>query len=114
MPQLFCLICRKHILYERFPEVKTLSMQFLLSEEAEQDSSSDRRADDSCHIRSHGVHQKVVVRVELPAYDFGDTRAVWHGGHSCVADQWIDLPVALEEQVPDLHEQHSAGCGDHE
>ena len=55
-----------------------------LPEETEEDSGGDRRADDSGDVRSHRVHQKVVVRVELPADDLGYTRAVRNAGVSAV------------------------------
>ena len=85
-----------------------------LPEETEEDSGGDGGADDSGDVRSHRVHQKVVVRVELPADDLGDTRAVRNGGHSGVAYERIDLAVTLQEDVPDLDEEYAAGCGDHE
>ena len=57
------------------------------------------------------MHQEMVVRVEFPSYYLRDPCAVRHCGHSGVPDQGIDLPVSLEEEVPDLHEEHPAGRG---
>ena len=48
----------------------------ILSEETEQDTCRYRRADDTGYIRSHGVHQEVVVLVEFAADILGDTCCV--------------------------------------
>ena len=60
------------------------------------------------------MHQQMVSRVSLAAGHLGHPRAVRHGGHSGIADERIDLPAFLEEQVDELHEEHSAGRGDYE
>ena len=85
-----------------------------LTEETEKDTSGHGGADNSRHIRPHGVHQQVVARVELAADNLGDPGAVGDGGHAGVADQRVDLPVSLQEQVPEFHEQDSDSRGYHE
>ena len=51
----------------------------VLSEETQKDTGSYGGADYACHVRTHRVHQKMVVRVEFAAYDFGYTCTVRHG-----------------------------------
>ena len=51
----------------------------VLSKETQKNTGSHGGADYACHIRPHSVHQKMVVRVEFAAYDFGYTCTVRHG-----------------------------------
>ena len=69
----------------------------LLSQKAKKNSGRHRRTDNSCYIRSHCVHEQVVVRIEFPSYDFRYTGAVRNGRHTGIAYQWIDLAVSLQE-----------------
>ena len=43
-----------------------------LSEEPEQDSGRNRRADDACDVGGHGVHQQMVFRVRLKSHHLGN------------------------------------------
>ena len=85
-----------------------------LAQEAQKDTGSHGGTDDSGDIRTHGMHQQVIARVELPAHSLRHSCAVRHCGDACVADERIDLPAVLEEQVPEFYEQHTAGCRDDE
>ena len=85
-----------------------------LVQEAQQDTCGDRAADDAGHVGTHGVHEQEVGTVVLLTFDQGDTRCIGHGGDTGVTDERVDLVVALEEEVEELHEEHTGSGSNHE
>ena len=85
-----------------------------LSQEAQQDTGRDGGADDTGYVRAHGMHEQVVVLVEFTADDLGYAGAVRYGGYASVADQRVDLASFAEEQVDELHEEHTCRRSDDE
>ena len=49
------------------------------------------RTDNTCHIRSHGMHEKEVRRVSLSSSLLGHTSRHRNCGHTGRTDQWVDL-----------------------
>ena len=86
----------------------------LLVQEAQQDTCGHCAADDAGHVGTHGVHEQEVGAVVLLTLDQGDTRRIGHGRNTGVTDERVDFVVALEEEVEELHEEHTGSGGDHE
>ena len=97
-----------------FAVISKYNKKPFLSEESQQYSSRHGGSDDTRDIRSHGVHEQVVARIEFPADNLGDSGAVRDGGHTGVPDQRVDLPVTFEEKVPELDEEHTGSRRDNE
>ena len=85
-----------------------------LVQEAQQNTGCDGAADDAGHVRTHSVHEQEVGAVVLLTLDQGDAGGIGHGGDAGVTDERIDFVVALEEEVEELHEEHTRGGGNHE
>ena len=81
---------------------------YVLIQETQQDTCGNCAADDAGHVRAHGVHEQEVGAVVFLTFDQGDTRRVGHGGDTGVTDKRVDLVVTLEEEVEELHEEHTA------
>ena len=86
----------------------------VLIQEAQQDTCGDCAADNAGHVGTHGVHEQEVGAVVLLTFDQGDAGCIGHGGDAGVTDERVDLVVALEEEVEELHEQHTGSGGDDE
>ena len=86
----------------------------ILSEESQQNTCCNCRADYTGNIRSHGMHEKMVARVAFASYDFRNTCAVRHCRNTCISDKRIYLVSLFAEQVHELHEQNAAHGSNHE
>ena len=82
-----------------------------LAEEAEQDTCCYGRTDDTGYVRSHRVHQEVVVLVEFAADILGYTGRVRNRRYAGIADKWINLVLFLAEKIHNLCESHTADSG---
>ena len=80
----------------------------LSGKHVDQDTGSNRRTDNACHVGAHGVHQQVVAGVVLLADLLGNTGGHRHGGNTGRADERVDLAVG--DNAHDLAQQHTA-CG---
>ena len=78
-----------------------------LSEEAEQDTCSNRTSDNAGHVRTHRVHQKEVGRIVLLALYMGNSCRVRNRRYTGVADERIELLAFLLEQVQYLAEENT-------
>ena len=87
--------------------------QFLI-QEAQQDTCGHCAADDAGHVGTHGVHEQEVGAVVLLTLDQGDTCCIGHGGNAGVTNKRVDLVVTFEEEVEELHEEHTGSGGNHE
>jgi len=63
-------ICKKNLMNVQ---------ESLLREETEQNTGSNSRANHTCHVGSHGVHEEVVVGVCLQSFVLGDAGCHWNG-----------------------------------
>ena len=85
-----------------------------LAEEAQEDTGCNRGTDHTGNVRSHGVHEKVVLRVDFTTYGLGYTCTVRHCRDAGVTDERVDFPAFLEEKVEELYEEDSAAGRDYE
>src|SRR5690606_22843824 len=70
------------------------------------------RAYNTCHIRSHGVHQEIVGRIGLLAFDLRYPGCHRHSRNPCRSDQRVDL--SAREPAHDLAYYQTTHSTEHE
>ena len=83
-----------------------------LAEDGEQESCRHRRPDNTCYVRTHCVHKKIIAFVVLKSDGVGYTRRHRHGGYACRTDERINF--SFRDDVEQFADEQAADCGKHE
>ena len=97
--------------YKKSPAVHPQA-KCLLLEYCKKESCCNSRTNYSGNIRSHSVHEKVVVWVFLLSDLMDDTSGHRNGGDTSGTNHWVDL--AFGDEAHKLSTQETADSGDDE
>ena len=81
----------------------------ILIEESQQGACGYGGTDNSCNIRTHGVHEQEVVTVVFQTEVVADAGTHRNGTHTGISDQWVQLLALWQEEVHQFHKEDAAG-----
>ena len=85
----------------------------MLTEESEQDTCGNGRANHAGNVRTHGMHEQEVVGIGLQAFLVGNAGCHRNGTDTGITDERVDFVTLRQEEVHDVYEADTAGsCND--